>query len=715
MSFLESTVIFILEFFNKFAGSYGISIISLSIFLSIILIPLYHITSIFEKKERNIKQKLDIYITKINTIKDKATQHKQLKELYRSFSYYPFYALRSLSSLFIQIPVLVIVYRALNSYAPLNAEGFWPWASNLGQPDHLFLGLNLFPIIMTALNIGSVYLSSEPNSKERRQGIFIAMIFFVLLYNLSSALLIYWTFNQAFNFIRYAVKFNKEKRILQFNFKFKYEKQPKTLFNVVLALCTMAFPAFLYFKNNIVYFIDNDAIIYFSVLFGAAILLSLLFSHVIVLTLILTFMFFPIINHVTIYYGNAILMRILIFGVFLYFCTFLKKQKILLCIFFASASIYVIFGIYQNYQYRKTNIANTKIEIPKDLLDLPLKDSSSIYLFLQDGFPHQDYADYLKLPDYNELMNILKLNDFNIYNVYSMASHTLATMSSVFDINASIIPKSKNQVPTDVSIATTFTYTSENLDMYRLFTSGNNKSNLLLQENGYQTGFVTPFFQYMMSNENNFYNFEINLLTTKIKNKMLKAIALGYLNSGIFRIKVRDDASEFTEFITKYPLKDNLFAWYTSGPGHSTDGALGGAEAEIADYTTRYIEAIQGMKTKILAAVKNNPNAIIIFMSDHGGFLIDDGLRFPPNYDFNKTDYMKFRDIFGAFMAIRFPDKERAAKYDKDFNVVQDLFPIVFAYLFDSEIPLKYKIQNTEVQIGPHKFDKGVFYRDFYK
>jgi hypothetical protein len=65
-------------------------------------------------------------------------------------------------------------------------------------------------------------------------------------------------------------------------------------------------------------------------------------------------------------------------------------------------------------------------------------------------------------------------------------------------------------------------------------------------------------------------------------------------------------------------------------------------------------------------------------------------------------------------MAVRWPNREKAEKYDSDFNVSPDLFPILFAYLFDSEIPLKLKIKNTELRIGPHKFDKGVFYQNFY-
>jgi arylsulfatase A-like enzyme len=113
--------------------------------------------------------------------------------------------------------------------------------------------------------------------------------------------------------------------------------------------------------------------------------------------------------------------------------------------------------------------------------------------------------------------------------------------------------------------------------------------------------------------------------------------------------------------------------------------------------------------------ISNNPDAIVILMSDHGPWVLDDTSRFHYYLNNDAIEPIHFRDSYGAFMAIRWPDKERAAKYDKEFNITQDLFPIVLSYLYDSTEPLKYKIKDTEVRIKDHKFDKGVFYKDFYK
>jgi hypothetical protein len=68
------------------------------------------------------------------------------------------------------------------------------------------------------------------------------------------------------------------------------------------------------------------------------------------------------------------------------------------------------------------------------------------------------------------------------------------------------------------------------------------------------------------------------------------------------------------------------------------------------------------------------------------------------------------RDRFGTLVAIRWPDPERAAKYDKDLLVNQDIFPVVFSYLTDSPEPLKLMIKNKKAALKNHVFiDNGVF------
>jgi hypothetical protein len=609
------------------------------------------------------------------------------------------------------------------------------------------MGFNVLPFIMTAINLCAVFVSSEPESKERKQGIFIAMAFFVLLYTSPAALLIYWTFSQLFNLIRYLIvyPFPKIKQFYEWlNFSFAYQfmlsvviyftltiwtlRISKTTYaaftvfgaliiykfimnrkiyfripnfeTVFLNMSVMAFPAILIFKSNMVYFDASDSIFYFFILLLFSVIISFLLSEKFSVSLIFAAMFLPLVREVTHFTSEQKPAFLTLFIVALIFISSFVKQKRAVIAFSLTAFIYILLFFVNDFEKNPSvEQYGKKGQIPEDLAGLELKDSVGIYLFMHDGFPHKDFAEYMNLPNYNDLMDVFKQNDFKIYDVYSMKNFTLGTMSSVFSMVTDPEMKSKKELSS----------------WRRGVVSGNSISNLLLQKNGYSTGIYGVLGKDLSDGDNlyNFSTFNKNDLSThsQYKNNVLKRISAGNLNSMVGVGGFSRSLKSLAEFSQNDSEK--MFAWGTGCPGHSTMGALGTTEREMQKYIPNYNKCLAYMKEEIEMAAKSN--AIIIFMSDHGPWLMDGGQKFPANYDFNKTDYMKFRDVFGALMAIRFPDKEKAEKYDMDFNVTQDLFPIIFAYLFDSEIPLKYKVQNTELRIGPHKFDKGVFYENEFR
>jgi len=723
MIILESILVSVLEFFYGLTHSYELSLILLSAFVSLSLAPFYHLTGILEKKERIIKQRLAMY---------KPSTHRNLNELYEQFGYWPFYSIRSLASLFIQIPILIAAYDALSDYAPL--KNTW-----LGYPDNLIAGLNILPFAMTFINLCSVFISSEPQSKERKQGIFIAMAFFALLYTSPVALLIYWTFNQLFTLVRYLMvyPFPKIKRPnldLDFAWQFmlalsihsiltsftywifaililigiyKFATKTKIPFFIpnlkiiALNISVMAFPAILLFRANEIYFNGMELIIYAAVLLLFSILVSFIFSPKFSVSLILSLMFLPMAREITYHTADLRTSFFVLFIVVLIFIGSAIKQKGAIIAFSLIASVYLLcFTGNENLNFRKAGEGISKI--PEDLMQLELKDSASIYLFMHDAFPHKDYAQYFNFPNYDELMDIFEQSDFKIYDVYSMGYTTQITMSSLFDMDAK--------------------YFKEKFHPNYLKTvfNGNNITNTLLQKKGYSTALLAPHSYDPAYKGDKLYDFVFYGKTASVKengieNQVLKNILSGTLNSDLLQDSLfPQHLVNIAEFVQSNSKKTKFFMWGAGCPGHSSFGAWGTTEKEIEHFLPTYNKCLEAMKEEI-EKIKADPSAIIIFMSDHGGYFMDNGIgyKLPKNYDFSKVNYMKFRDVFGAFMAVRWPSKEKAEKYDSDFNVAQDLFPIVFAYLFDSEIPLKYKIKDTELWLGPHKFDKGVFYRDF--
>jgi hypothetical protein len=390
------------------------------------------------------------------------------------------------------------------------------------------------------------------------------------------------------------------------------------------------------------------------------------------------------------------------------FMFLLERQKKYLTVFFLVASLSVLFLVPANTTGEKHE---RTAQIPAALASLELQDSASVYLFMHDGFPQVDYAHALDLPEYDSLMGDFARNGFTVYTeVYSLADFTLGTLSSLFEMSMDSMPQIQS-IATSVD-AFSSKYAKTLQSHLRPYTSGDNVSNLLLQSKGYQTGIEGQFERYMFF-DNHFYNFGLSDDSEKFyHNQVLKGILAATLNSDIIAGRQKISSMlPFAQFIQQNRQKPRVFAWGTGGPGHSTLGGLSSFAREMETYKPVYLQSVSDIRAE-LGTIKDDTTSIIVFMSDHGGFLIDDGYKIPPHYDYSKTKSIKFRDLFGAFMAVRWPNKEKAAKYDSNFVVTQDLFPIVFAYLFDSPVPLEYKQKNTAVRLGPHLFDKGVFYPD---
>jgi hypothetical protein len=306
---------------------------------------------------------------------------------------------------------------------------------------------------------------------------------------------------------------------------------------------------------------------------------------------------------------------------------------------------------------------------------MEMKNTPNIYLFMHDSFPRKDLAEVLGV-DYSELEKTLKEYDFKIYDVYSIQNFTLRTMSTLFNISG----KEKWE------------------DMFHIL-EGYNFVYMLLWHEKYSIGSNGSTGGAMMTLMNK----------TGILSQVLVGIMQGYLNTMMIIPPEETSAMAIARLSKDNAGKDKNFAWGKAGPNHSTYQF--GLSDEIRFWKPRYYRAIEEIKEEVKIVVSKDPDAIIIIMSDHGPYLLEEvgyfvqSMPVPPNDMEIKP--IHFRDVFGAFMAIRWPDKVRASKYDKDFVITQDLFPIVFAYLYDSPIPLKYKIKNTVVEIRGHKFDKG--------
>jgi hypothetical protein len=102
----------------------------------------------------------------------------------------------------LQIPFFIAAYQFLEGFNPLAGVSFG-LIKDLSLPDALLDSINLLPIAMTVVNLVTAYFyARNGNGSELKQMLVVAFLFLVLLYKLPSGLVLYWTMNNVFSFIR---------------------------------------------------------------------------------------------------------------------------------------------------------------------------------------------------------------------------------------------------------------------------------------------------------------------------------------------------------------------------------------------------------------------------------------------------------------------------------------------------------------------------------
>lgn len=186
---------FLIYIYVNIVSNLGCSIIILSITLNIFLLKIFLYTDRKAKEESELKAKLDSRIKAWKGVYSSAKLYAFTQTLYRQNNYHPIYALRALGGLALQLPFFYAMYFVIKDANVFNNASFL-WIADLSKPD-LFFGIHLLPVLMTIFTLLNVFITAKTfNSKI--QGSSICILFFILLYNMPSALVLYWTTNMIF-------------------------------------------------------------------------------------------------------------------------------------------------------------------------------------------------------------------------------------------------------------------------------------------------------------------------------------------------------------------------------------------------------------------------------------------------------------------------------------------------------------------------------------
>lgn len=205
LGWLESILKFILNLFYKIIPNYGIAIILMTLLIKVILYPLTKKSldstakmSSLGPMQKEIQEKYKDNPTKMN---------QEIQALYKKEGVSP---MSGCLPMLVQFPIFIALFNLLNKHFELRGAMFIPgWIPDLSIPDQVFtlsfniplLGpeIHILPIIYAASMILSMKISQsgQQNQMQGGAGAFMSwgmpIIFFFVLYNSPSGLLLYWT------------------------------------------------------------------------------------------------------------------------------------------------------------------------------------------------------------------------------------------------------------------------------------------------------------------------------------------------------------------------------------------------------------------------------------------------------------------------------------------------------------------------------------------
>jgi len=208
LGWLESILRWLLEIFYSIVPNYGLSIIFLTILIKAILFPFTH-------KSYESTSKMQAAQPKIKAIQeqykgDNQKIQQKTAELYKQEGINP---LGGCLPLLFQLPVFFALYGLLNRYFPLRGAEFIPgWITDLSAPEYIVefakpIDLKIWTLeairILPILYLGGQLLTtkvtqhasagSKGGAQQKILTVGMPIMFFFILYNMPSGLLLYWT------------------------------------------------------------------------------------------------------------------------------------------------------------------------------------------------------------------------------------------------------------------------------------------------------------------------------------------------------------------------------------------------------------------------------------------------------------------------------------------------------------------------------------------
>lgn len=469
-----------LIFFHSCTGSWGFSLVLLSLAITLITWPLQSIADKIRKREENLEALMHDEIELIKRNFTGIKKSELIGVVYRRHNYHPLMALRGICGLFLLIPFFCAAYFMLSEFQDYQGVSFG-MVKDLSKPDALIQGINFLPVMMLLASIANIFIAwklSKTEFKWKMQAVMSAL-FFVLLYKMPSALVIYWTMNSIWGITKLLLtRYLENTRLAKFKSIFEYPTAwILKIFNIIskppvfVALWAGLFSALYLYSRN--WFILNSKELASAVAWSVIPLLLIAIALDLLGRLVIKYGFKNIRNKLTLrckYYlifGIGLLLLFLRYNIFLELAEFIPYFQgksgdsslivsgILLILFTFWLRKRDVFKVTQNFNkvlivcsalLFLSSVLHPKLTDPleihgstvtpsKEIQDLDFKEKPNIYIVILESMTSPATFKSIYNYDINPFLSELKDRNFKISDdMMSSYPNTITSMQGMFSM-----------------------------------------------------------------------------------------------------------------------------------------------------------------------------------------------------------------------------------------------------------------------------------------
>lgn len=303
------------------------------------------------------------------------------------------------------------------------------------------------------------------------------------------------------------------------------------------------------------------------------------------------------------------------------------------------------------------NYSRLWLEQPDDIAEVIFKKKPNVYFIQPDGYPN---FSELKKGYYNQTNRDFEnlLLGYNFKNYPDFRSNYAATLSS----NSSIFSMKHHYYNNGTS-------QSEALYAREVLISRNTVLDVF-KNNGYKTNLITES-PYIMQNRPEMGYDECNWDYSEIP----------YISTGLNKRKPVVDS--FRKIIEKDEKRPEFYFIEFFNPGHITNSKSrsSGAAGEKEKWLESLKVANQTQADLISIIREEDPNGLIVILSDHGGYV---GLDYSEAMYNKTTDRNAIYSVFSSNLSIHWPNNE-IPPFDFKLKSSVNVFRVLFAYLSEDE------------------------------